>query len=204
MARHPLNNLDGYDLLLASASPRRRQLMALLNIDFKTVPAIEVDESFPKLSDANDIPLLLSQVKAEAYSSFFRQTANALIVTADTVVILDDVILGKPKNRKEAVSMLMDLSGKKHRVVTGVTISSARHSISFSDITFVTFRQLSEEEILYYVDTYSPFDKAGAYGIQEWIGAVGVENIEGSYFNVMGLPIEALYKHLRDVPYFCE
>lgn len=204
MARHPLNNLDGYDLLLASASPRRRQLMTLLNIDFKTVPAIEVDESFPKLSDANDIPLLLSQVKAEAYSSFFRQTANALIVTADTVVILDDVILGKPKNRKEAVSMLMDLSGKKHRVVTGVTISSARHSISFSDITFVTFRQLSEEEILYYVDTYSPFDKAGAYGIQEWIGAVGVENIEGSYFNVMGLPIEALYKHLREVPYFCE
>lgn len=203
MARHPLNNLDGYDLLLASASPRRRQLMTLLNIDFKTVPAIEVDESFPKLSDANDVPLLLSQVKAEAYSSF-RQTANALIVTADTVVILDDVILGKPKNRKEAVSMLMDLSGKKHRVVTGVTISSARHSISFSDITFVTFRQLSEEEILYYVDTYSPFDKAGAYGIQEWIGAVGVENIEGSYFNVMGLPIEALYKHLRDVPYFCE
>ena len=183
-------------LLLASNSPRRRELISLLDIDVEIISPREVDESYPSELPAVEIPAYLSRLKAEAYKDLPHD--DEIIVTADTVVVLDDRILGKPHSRDEAVRMLSSLSGRSHRVVTGVTLMSADHTKTFSVTTNVEFDRLLKEEIESYVDKYQPFDKAGAYGIQEWIGCVGISSIDGCYYNVMGLPLHDLYRHLQN------
>lgn len=189
-----LNNLNKYKVVLASNSPRRKELLSGLGISYevKTLPGI--DESYPDTLNEEEIPLYIAREKAEAYRSLMQR--DELIITADTIVWLDGRVMGKPKDAAEAHQMLCSLSGKTHQVVTGVCLTTRDSQKGFSTVTDVTFATLTEEEISYYVDHYQPMDKAGAYGIQEWIGFVGVERIEGSYFNVMGLPIQRLYKEL--------
>lgn len=182
-------------MLLASKSPRRQELLALLHIPFKIVTIGGLDESYPSDMKPDDVPEYLSQKKASAYSENFH--GNELIITADTLVILDDMIMGKPKDKEDAGEMLGLLSGKTHKVVTGVSITTSEKRESFSSVTEVTFAHITKSEIEYYVNTYRPLDKAGAYGIQEWIGGVAVSGIKGSYYNVMGLPIHKLYAHLK-------
>ena len=190
-----LDNLKKYHITLASNSPRRHELMKGLGVDFEVKTLRNIDESFPDDLRANDVAQFIAERKADAYASIVHD--NDLIITADTVVVLEDKILGKPHSRDEAIQMLRALSGKTHHVVTGVCLLTVNDRKVFKSITNVQFAQLSEDEITYYVDTYSPYDKAGAYGVQEWIGYIGVENIEGSYYNVMGLPIQKLYKELK-------
>ena len=194
---NPLDNLRKHHIYLASKSPRRRQLLAMLDIDFDIAPVVEVDESYPPYLVADKAACHIATKKAEAYSQLIIDEPDALVITADTIVVCDDVILGKPADYDEAHAMLRKLSGKKHKVVTGVAITSARHRDIFSDTTTVAFRDLDDNEIRYYVEHYSPLDKAGAYGIQEWIGAAAVDEMRGSFYNVMGLPVEMLYKRLR-------
>lgn len=182
------------DILLASKSPRRSQLMQMAAIPFRLAAIKNVEEKYPDTLSADDVPGYLSQIKAAAYKPDL--TSRQVVVTADTVVILHGTILGKPHNADDAFRMLTMLSGNKHKVVTGVTLMAASKSISFSVESEVEFGPLTQEQIRYYVDTYKPFDKAGAYGIQEWIGAVGIKGINGSYYNVMGLPIHRLYYEL--------
>lgn len=169
--------------------------MNLLRLPFTIVTIDGIDESYPSDMDPDNVSEYISNKKAEAFMS--RINDNELIITADTIVICDGKILGKPKGRKEAIEMLKFLSGKTHKVTTGVTISTKKKRESFSSVTLVTFANLSDEEIEYYVDMYSPYDKAGAYGIQEWIGAVAVAKMEGSFYNVMGLPVHRLYQELK-------
>lgn len=183
-----------YKILLASNSPRRKELLEMLNIDFKIVSGIEVDESYPQYLQPEEVPSFLSRKKSEAYHSILSD--NQMIVTADTIVILDGEILGKPSSTDNAKTMLRKLSGRTHKVVTGVTLSTLQKTVTFSISTAVEFAPLSDEVIEYYVDTFHPLDKAGAYGIQEWIGAVGIRGIHGSYYNVMGLPVHRLYNEL--------
>lgn len=183
-----------YKILLASNSPRRKELLEMLNIDFKIVSGIEVDESYPQYLQPEEVPSFLSRKKSEAYHSILSE--NQMIVTADTIVILDGEILGKPTSTDNAKTMLRKLSGRTHKVVTGVTLSTLQKTVTFSISTAVEFAPLSDEVIDYYVDTFHPLDKAGAYGIQEWIGAVGIRGIHGSYYNVMGLPVHRLYNEL--------
>lgn len=182
-------------MILGSNSPRRRELLAGLDIDFevKVVPGIE--ESYPDNLSACEIPLFLAGKKAEAYRSMM--SGRELLITADTIVWTEGDVLGKPAGRDEAVAMLHRLSGGTHQVITGVCLSTCERSVSFSVTSEVTFASLTDEEIVYYVDRYKPFDKAGAYGIQEWIGYVGVESIKGSFYNVMGLPVQRLYSELK-------
>lgn len=180
-------------ITLASNSPRRRELLAGLGIPFQVRVQNGIDESYPEGLSAEEIPMHISRQKASAYTLL----ENELLITADTIVYLEGEVLGKPKDAEEACNMLQKLSGKTHQVVTGVTLRSASFLHSFSCTTHVTFASLSSEEISYYVRNYQPFDKAGAYGIQEWIGYVGVTHLEGSYFNVMGLPIQRLYRELK-------
>jgi septum formation protein len=181
-------------LILASSSPRRQYLMKEAGFEF-TVEKPDVEEDFPSEMPVEQVARYLASKKAE----FFRpQIHNEIIVTADTVVILGDKIMNKPHDRKEAIQMLTDLSGKTHTVMTGVCILSKEKEESFDDTTEVTFQSLSEKEIDYYVDNYKPFDKAGAYGAQDWIGMVAIQKITGSYFNVMGLPIHKVYQHLKN------
>ena len=191
-----LDNLKKYRILLASGSPRRKELLGGLGIDFEVHCLKGIDESYPVELPADDVAEYISKKKAAAYREKIR--GNELIITADTVVICGDKVMGKPTDREDAISMLGQLSGRMHHVVTGVTILSATQSKSFSVATEVGFSRLTDEEIAYYVDNYRPFDKAGAYGIQEWIGFVGVESISGSYFNVMGLPVQRLYQELKN------
>ena len=184
-------------LFLASKSPRRRELLKMLEIPFEILEAyIEVDEVYPESMQADEVPVYLSQLKAQAYKCLLKK--DDILLTADTVVILDNRIIGKPKSENEACAMLSDLSGKTHTVVTGVTLTSIEKTESFSVHSRVTFAPLSREEINYYVSTFHPLDKAGAYGIQEWIGAAGVERIDGSFYNVMGLPVHRLYRALKN------
>ncbi|HYG02654.1 MAG TPA: Maf family nucleotide pyrophosphatase [Chryseosolibacter sp.] len=184
----------GRRLILASSSPRRQYLMKEAGFDF-TVEKPDVDESFPDTMPVNQVAKYLAQKKAE----YFRPAiTNEIIVTADTVVVLADKILNKPLNHEDATSMLTQLSGKTHRVITGVCILSKEKELSFDDTTEVTFKSLSKIEVEYYVTNYKPFDKAGAYGAQDWIGMVAIEKIIGSYFNVMGLPIHKVYDHLQN------
>jgi len=190
-----LENLNGYKIFLASKSPRRRELLQMLRIPFKVVTINGIDESFPDDISPLQVPEFISRKKAKVYLE--RMQPKELVITADTMVICGDRIMGKPKNPEDAVEMLLCLSGKTHQVATGVTISTADRTISFSSVTDVTFAPLSEEEIRFYVDNYQPFDKAGAYGIQEWIGAVAVSGINGSYYNVMGLPVHRLFQELK-------
>lgn len=185
-----------YKLVLGSASPRRKELMSGAGLDF-SIRLADIDESnFPQFNDPADVPVYLSKLKADAL--FNTLTNNELLITADTVVIIDGDIMGKPADRAEAIAMLKRLSGSTNKVVTGVTLMSKEKYESFNVSTDVHFRELSNQEIEYYVDTYKPFDKAGAYGIQEWIGYVGITGIEGSFYNVMGLPIQSIFVKLKE------
>ena len=190
------DKLKPYRLILASQSPRRRQLLADAGLEFVLAPRFECEESFPDTMPAAEVAEYLSSLKSEAYPEPLG--ANDILLTADTVVIACNRILGKPADRAEAIEMITMLSGRDHEVVTGVTLRTAERVKSFSVVSKVRFRALFQEEIEYYVDTYRPFDKAGSYGIQEWIGYVGIEGIEGSFYNVMGLPVQRLYSELND------
>ena len=189
-----LDNLKKFNIVLASNSPRRKELMSGLGVDYvvKTLP--DVDESYPDTLQGEEIPAYISREKAEAYQSMIEP--DELLVTADTIVWMNGEVLGKPKDREDAIRMLRKLSGASHQVITGVCLTTKGWQNSFTVTTDVTFAVLSEEEIVYYVDKYSPMDKAGAYGVQEWIGFIGVESISGSYYNVMGLPVQKLYREL--------
>ncbi|MDD6778175.1 MAG: Maf family nucleotide pyrophosphatase [Bacteroidales bacterium] len=191
---NPLDNLSKYEVLLASNSPRRRQLLADLGVNFSTVALPDIDESYPASTPALDVALVVAQAKARAYGSLI--TSNQLIITADTVVICDGEVMGKPCDDADARRMLRQLAGKTHHVVTGVTISTASRSEAFKAVTEVDFAPLTDDEINFYVETCRPFDKAGAYGIQEWIGCAGISGIRGSFYNVMGLPLHRLYTAL--------
>ena len=179
-------------IVLASNSPRRRELLGALEVDFEVRTLDGIEESYPQGLTMTGIPEHISSRKAMAYAL----ADDELLITADTIVYLDGEVLGKPANAKEACAMLRKLSGKTHQVITGVTLRTVDRSHTFSSVTEVTFAQLAEEQIKHYVDNYAPFDKAGAYGIQEWIGYVGVTKINGSYYNVMGLPVQRLNQEL--------
>lgn len=187
--------LQPYRLLLASQSPRRRELIAGSGIPFTLTEKYACEEHYPATLAAEEVPAYLSRLKSEAYPTPLQP--NDILLTADTVVILDGEVLGKPKDREDALRMVARLAGNRHTVVTGVTLRTSERIETFSSESDVWFRALSAEEIAYYVDTYRPFDKAGAYGIQEWIGYVGIERIDGSFYNVMGLPIQRLYVELE-------
>ena len=187
------DNLKKYKIVLGSNSPRRKKLLAGLNVDFQ-VETIEVDESFPAELPKNEISLYIAEKKSQAHD--LQQ--DTLLITADTVVILGEKILGKPKDKNEAKRMLEMLSGKTHTVVTGVCIRTLQKQKTFSSTTNVTFAPLNAEEIDFYVENYETLDKAGAYGVQDWIGFAAVESVEGSFFNVMGLPIQRLYEELKN------
>lgn len=190
-----LNHIHNYDILLASNSPRRRELLGGLGIEYKVTALPDVDESYPESLQGEEIPKYIAKAKAEAYRP--EMTKKTLLITADTIVWLNGKVYGKPKNKDDAKAMLRALSGNTHTVITGVCITTQEKQISFAVSTNVSFAVLNEEEINFYVENYNPLDKAGAYGIQEWIGYVGVNNITGSYFNVMGLPIHRLYQELK-------
>ena len=193
-----LDNLKKYRLILASNSPRRKELLAGLGVDYEVRTLPDVDESYPETLQGADIPLFISKIKADAYKTLLQP--DELMITADTIVWMDGMVLGKPRNRFGAIEMLRQLSGHTHQVFTGVTITTATRQHSFSVGTEVRFANLTDEEIVYYVDTYQPMDKAGAYGVQEWIGYIGISSIDGSYFNVMGLPVQRLYNELKQIP----
>ena len=190
-----LDNLRPYRLVLASNSPRRRELLSGLGVPFTVRTINGIDESYPANLDGADIPLHIARQKAAAYLPTLAP--DELLITADTIVYLDNRVIGKPKDEDEAIRMLHTLSGRTHKVITGVSLSTTERTKAFAAVSLVTFAPLSEEEIDYYVHTFHPLDKAGAYGVQEWIGMVGVKRIEGSYFNVMGLPVQRLYEELR-------
>lgn len=185
--------LKPYRLILASQSPRRRELLAGSGLDFQLAERFECDESYPDMP-LTDVAEYLSRKKSDAYPVELAEAD--VLLTADTVVIACGEILGKPHSRDEAITMLRMLSGSTHEVATGVTLRTSTKSHSFTSVSKVRFRPLSLEEIEYYVDNYHPMDKAGSYGIQEWIGYVGIEHIDGSFYNVMGLPIQRLYCEL--------
>lgn len=190
-----LDRLSGCRLILASHSPRRRELLAGCGLQFTLADNYEVDERYPDDLPADEVAAYLSRLKSE---SFPRELSDGeVLITADTVVLLQDRILGKPSGREGAIGMLRDLSGRNHRVITGVTLRRRDGIETFDSRTEVWFKPLTAEEIRYYVDTFQPYDKAGAYGIQEWIGYVGIERIEGSFYNVMGLPVQKLIARLE-------
>ena len=191
------DKLKNYRLLLASASPRRRELLAACDLDFVLADKFECEECYPDDLAADKVAEYLSQLKSNAYPHALGE--RDILLTADTVVILGDKILGKPHSEAEAVEMISSLSGATHKVITGVTLRTAEQTISFSAESLVSFRALEAEEIAYYVEKYRPMDKAGAYGIQEWIGYTAIERIEGSFYNVMGLPVQRLYSALKEL-----
>ena len=188
-----------YHIILASNSPRRKELLAGLDLQFEVRVLEDIDESYPNDLPTQKIAEFISKKKADAYVQTIAD--DELVITADTVVILGDEVMGKPHGEADAKRMLGELSGRTHQVTTGVTLSTRERQMSFSVVTNVTFKQLSSDEIDYYVRSYHPMDKAGAYGIQEWIGYIGVTALEGSYFNVMGLPVQRIYEALKT---FCE
>lgn len=190
-----LDNLKKYNIVLASKSPRRQELLKGIGIEF-TILTKDVDESYPSRLPLVEVAPFLSLKKAKAFEDS-ELPDNFMVITADTVVIAENEILGKPKDREDAFRMLRLLSGKTHRVVTGVTVHTKETSKTFSVVSKVIFDKLDNQEIEYYVDVYKPYDKAGAYGVQEWIGYIGVCGVEGSYFNVMGLPTHKLYEVLK-------
>ncbi len=189
------DNLKKYKIVLVSASPRRKELLQNLGLNFKVRTLFGIDERYPETLRGEDIPRYISRKKAEAYRSSMAD--DELLIAADTVVSLDGETLGKPRDAQEAKTMLHNLSGRIHQVITGVTVMTKKEMENFAVTSHVKFAALSDEEIDYYVDNYLPFDKAGAYGIQEWIGMVAVEELRGSYFNVMGLPVQRLYNVLK-------
>lgn len=185
----------GYKIILASNSPRRKELLAGLDVDFEVRVIKGIDESYPDSLPTTDIAEYISRKKANAY---LRQlAADELLITADTIVVLGSEVMGKPHDEADACRMLRELSGQTHQVITGVTLATNVRQQSFSVVTDVTFKPFTDEEIDYYVSHYKPLDKAGAYGIQEWLGYIGVTALQGSYFNVMGLPVQRIYEALR-------
>lgn len=194
-------------LILASNSPRRKELLAGLDIPYEVFVIKGIEESYPNTLESKDVAEYIAKKKAEPYISWFADEKNipqnlsvntdTVIVTADTIVVVDNKIMGKPTCREDAYRMLKTLSGKKHQVYTGVCLLNKNKKRNFTVCSNVTFRDLTDEEIYYYIDTYHPYDKAGAYGIQEWIGYIGVTQLEGSYFNVMGLPVQRIYEELK-------
>ena len=190
-----LDNLKNYDIILASNSPRRKELLQRLGLPFKVRTLFGVDESFPENLRGEDIALYIARKKSEAYKS--SMSSNELLITADTIVCLDGVVMGKPYGAENAKTILRQLSGRVHQVITGVTVLTQVKRESFAVTSHVKFANVTEDEIDYYVDNYLPFDKAGAYGIQEWFGLIAVEELRGSYFNVMGLPVQRLYTVLK-------
>ena len=191
-----LENLSKYKIILASNSPRRQELLRGLDIDFevKTIPDIE--ESYPETLRKEAIPVYIAKQKAQAYQKYLED--NTLLITADTIVCLGENVYGKPANEQEAKEMLQILSGQTHEVITGVCLTGLKKQQTFYVASQVKFADLLDEEIDYYVKNYKPFDKAGAYGVQEWIGYIGVEKLEGSFYNVMGLPVRVLYMYLKE------
>lgn len=194
MQMNLLNNLNSYKIILASQSPRRQELLKGLNIRFE-VKVIDVEEDFPSEIVGVDIPMYLAEKKANAYTCLMDE--NTMVITADTIVWHEGKVLGKPADINDAKKMLTALSGKTHQVITGVCIYTLKRRKVFHVISEVRFAKLTDSEIDYYLQNYQPYDKAGSYGVQEWIGFVGVEHINGSYFNVMGLPIQRLYSELK-------
>lgn len=190
------DTLEKYKIILASKSPRRQYLLKELGLNFECRTK-ETDETFPEHLSKQEIPLFLANKKAEDFKNELKQ--GELLITADTIVWINGKVLNKPCDEKEATEMLKMLSGKMHEVYTGVCLTTITKSKSFFSLTKVFFKTLTEEEISYYVKNYKPFDKAGAYGAQEWIGYIGIEKIEGSYFNVMGLPLKELYEQLAEI-----
>ena len=185
-----------YHIILASNSPRRKELLAGLDIPFDVRVLDGIDESYPDTLPTKEISGFISKKKADAYRQTMKD--DELIITADTIVVLGQEVMGKPRDVEEARRMLRALSGKTHQVITGVCITTKARQSDFSVETDVTFKTLTDEEICYYIEHYRPFDKAGAYGIQEWIGHIGVTGMKGSYFNVMGLPVQRIYEALKD------
>ena len=188
--------LPHYKIILASNSPRRKELLAGLDVDFEVRVLKGIDESYPNNLPTKQIAQYISQKKAAAYRNTIAH--DELVITADTIVVLGDEVMGKPKDEADACRMLRELSGKTHQVITGVTLTTTEKQHSFSVETDVTFKEFSEAEIVYYVKNYQPMDKAGSYGIQEWIGYIGVTSLQGSYFNVMGLPVQRIYEALKN------
>ena len=182
-----------YQVVLVSQSPRRRELLKGLEIDFEAT-SVDADESYPVYLQGSEVPCYITQAKANAFMPQLK--ANTLAITADTVVSINGKILGKPVSKTEAQAMLHTLSGHKHEVITAVCIFTQHKQRLFYAVSEVYFKTLSDQEIDHYIDTYQPFDKAGSYGVQEWIGYIGIEKIVGSYYNVMGLPIQRLYQEL--------
>jgi septum formation protein len=193
-----IGNINGYRLVLASNSPRRQELLHDMGYAFDVVVKRGIDESYPDTLPPYEVPEYLAKKKAASYGDVLAD-GHTLLLTSDTVVVLDGVILGKPSSPDEAREMLKALSGKTHDVVSGVAITTSDWQRTFSVTTKVSVRNLTDDIIDYYVQTYKPFDKAGAYGIQEWIGLVGIDTIEGSYHNVMGLPTQRLFDELRNI-----
>ena len=190
-----LDNLKKYNIVLASNSPRRKELLQRMGVNFKVRTLFGIDESYPDSLRGEHIVRYISRNKAQAYRS--SMAPNELLITADTIVYVEGEVMGKPKTAEQAKEMLHKLSGKSHQVITGVTIVTADRTEDFGVTSQVKFAEITDEEINFYVDNYLPFDKAGAYGIQEWIGIVAVEEIKGSYFNVVGLPVQRLYQKLK-------
>lgn len=191
------DRLKNHRLILASASPRRRELLAACDIDFTLAEKFECEENYPADLEADKVAEFLSQLKSNAYPHTLEE--GDILLTADTVVIAGGEILGKPKNNADAERMLKKLSGATHKVVTGVTLRTSSRTISFSAESLVTFRALENEEIAYYIEKYRPLDKAGAYGIQEWIGYTAIEGLQGSFYNVMGLPVQKVCIALKEL-----
>ena len=191
-----LENIRKYEVLLASKSPRRRELLGMLDIPFKIKVKDGIDESYPSGMPAIEVPEYLSRLKGKAYAEDIKE--NEMVITADTIVILDGKIYGKPKDEEDAVAMLMELQGRTHTVASGVCVTTKEKIVSFTTTTEVTFAPLTREEAAWYVEKYCPLDKAGAYGIQEWIGCATVARIDGSFYNVMGLPVHQLYNTLKE------
>lgn len=183
-----------YEIILASKSPRRQQLLRDLGLTF-SVQSMDIPEVFPEGLGMTEVPVYLAELKAEAFRPILKN--NQLVITADTIVSLDGQVINKPSDYSDGFRMLRDLSGKKHQVLTGVCLLTTEKKVSFYASTDVWFKDLSDEEIHYYLENFHPYDKAGAYGIQEWIGYIGIHHIEGSFFNVMGLPVQSLYEHLK-------
>lgn len=190
-----INSLNNYRIILASRSPRRQQLLMEMGLKFDIVIK-EYSETYPEGLAGEEIAIFIAQGKAANFKDNLAD--NEIVITADTIVWCNNKVLGKPVDRKDAIRILKDISANTHEVITAVTLLSSNRDVTFSESTKVTFEHLSEEEICYYVDTFKPYDKAGAYGIQEWIGIIACSHIDGSYFNVVGLPVQRLYKELQN------
>ena len=190
-----LENLKNYKVILASNSPRRRELLSGLGIDYEVKVLPDISEVYPDSLRGEEIPMYIAREKAEAYRSVMRP--DELIITADTIVYIGGEVLGKPVDEADAYRMLHVLSGRSHHVITGVCLTSQEKQKTFSSVTEVMFDTLSDEEIDFYVRTFKPFDKAGSYGVREWIGFIGVKGLKGSFYNIMGLPVQRLYQELK-------